>query len=91
MRSLDRDLRTIFASKSVGMTRRVLIEEHGDRTEGVTEHFLRVRLDASPGTGLHDVRIASSEGLMSHGEIGEKVLFSGLTSAKNIMQTTIGA
>ena len=91
MRSLDWDLRTAFASRSVGALRRVLIEERGDRTEGLTEHFLRVKLDASPGAGLHAVRIIASEGPQAHGEIYEKVLSESLRSAKNTEHTTIGA
>jgi len=57
--ALDREFRRCFAARAVGSRRRVLVEVDG---EGLTEHFLKVRLAAGPRPGnFCDVEIARAE------------------------------
>lgn len=61
-RALDKGLRERFAQAHVGKERRVLVETKGRGGEGLTEHFLRVRFDGVPGTGLVRAHVLATDG-----------------------------
>lgn len=70
LRALDRRLRTAFAREAVGTRRTVVVEaKEGRSVFGLTEHFLRVRLDRDPGPGLRRVRVVSADGPEARGKV----------------------
>ncbi len=69
LRALDRQLRTDFASHSVGNISRVVVEGRPGKPEGLCENFLSVSLDHYPGPGFAWVRIHSSKDLDAFAEV----------------------
>lgn len=69
MHALDRELRRGFALRAVGTRRRVLVEDAG---EGLTDHFLKVRLEGGRGaSGLVWAEITGAEGVVGRARESE--------------------
>jgi len=67
LRTLDRRLRTAFASAAAGSVRRAVVEERSPRVTATTDHFLRLTLDRDPGPGLCWVEVGpAARGRVQH-------------------------